>query len=736
MSAVSRRGFVQAITTVAGALVLGIELPACSTMDPKTVAHYRKTGEFKPNAWLKIHSDDRIVFLLDRVEMGQGTATSHATLIAEELEVSPSKIIVEHAPASREYDLPTMDGGMQLTGGSSSVRTSFEPLQKAGAVAREMLRSAAAAKWGVPASELVLEEGVVKHPPTGQKATYGKMAEGASHQPVPDVALKSPKDRKWIGKSITRVDGRSKVDGSIVYGIDVQMPDLLTGVVIRCPVRGGTVKSFDAARAKTSSGVVDIFAIPSGIAVVAKSYWEARKAAKQVSVTWDNGPLAAYSSDKLWADFQSRSKTPGAVVKDEGDVEKAWSAGKVITAEYKVPYLSHATMEPQNATAHVTADRCEVWAPTQGPGLTVEEVVGLTGLDRSAITVHTTAIGGAFGRRSMTDFVAEAVLASKKVGKPVKVIWSREDDMANDFYRPMAFNVLKASVDGTGNILGWFHRIVAQPVAAQVTESWVRAVSPTGMPEAMKQMLGRTAANFYRGGTLPDQSVLDGARDFAYSIPSIKVEHAPLEVPVPCGFWRSVGHSENTYVVEHFLDEIAREAKKDPLELRRSLLKHEPHHIAVLDRVAKEAHWGNAPKGVFQGIAVCHAFGSYCAQVAEITMENTGPKVRRVVAAIHCGTVVNPDLVRAQVEGGIVFALSALRQQITFKEGKVEQTNFHSYEMVRMADSPKIEVHIIDSDLPPTGAGELGVPPLAPAVANAVLAATGKPVRTMPMELA
>lgn len=733
----SRRDFLRVIAVAGGSLTLGIALPACNNFDPKTVAAFAHTGAFQPNAYLRIHPDDKIVFILNRVEMGQGTTTSHAVLVAEELEVDPAKITVEHAPASREYDLPLLDLGFQITGGSASVRTSWEPLRKAGAVAREMLKAAAAAEWGVPIAEVVASDGAVTHAASGKRATYGQLAAKASRQPIPDPELKPASAMKWIGKSVRRLDARAKVDGSAVYGIDVRVPDMLTAVVVRSPVLGGTPRSFVADAAKASPGVKFVVQIPNGVAVVAKSYWEARTAAKKLQITWNEGPLAKTSTPKLRADFAERARSAGAAVETKGDVEDAWKTGKVIEAVYEAPYLAHATMEPMNATAHVTADRCEIWAPTQSPGLTMEEAIRVTGLDRSAISIHTTHIGGAFGRRSMTDFVAEALHVAKQVGCPVKVVWSREDDMQNDFYRPMTYNVMKGSVDASGKITGWFHRIVAQSVASQVTDKFVQALGSSRMPQSMKAMLGRTAAGFYESGTLSDLGVVDGARDFGYAIPNIRVEHAPFDAAVPLGFWRAVGHSENVFIVETFFDELARAAGKDPVELRRALLAGSPQLVAVIDRAAKEAGWSTPPpKGTFRGIAACKAFGSYIAEVAEITLD-PALRVQRVVAAIDCGTVVNPDLVRAQVESAILYGLSAaLRQQITLANGRVEQTNFHTYEPVRMFESPKIEVHILKSDLGPQGAGEPGLPPIAPAVANAILAATGKPVRSMPFDVA
>ncbi|MBK8259524.1 MAG: xanthine dehydrogenase family protein molybdopterin-binding subunit [Polyangiaceae bacterium] len=729
----SRRAFLQVMASSTGALLLGV---SCH-YDPKTVAHMGRTGKFRPNAYLEISRDNTVTFYLDRVEMGQGTATSHTALLAEELEVEPSKINIEHAPASRDYDLPLMDLGFQITGGSASVRTSWTPLRKAGATAREMLKAAAAQEWEVEKSEIVAQDGTLTHPPSGKKATYGQMAARAARMPVPDPDLKPASALKWVGKSLRRLDAPGKVTGRSVFGIDVQVPNMLTAVVVRSPVLGGTLKSFKGDAAKASPGVTHVVQIPNGVAVVAKTYWEARTAAKKLETEWNEGALANVTSSTLRERFAARSKDDGLAIEKKGNVEDAWKTGKVIEAVYEVPYLAHATMEPMNATAHVSAGKCEVWAPIQSPGLAMEEAIRCTGLPREAIQIHTTHVGGAFGRRSMTDFIAEAIHVSKATGTPVKVVWSREDDIRNDYYRPATYNVLKGAIDSKGNITGWFHRIVAQSVAAQVTDEFVQALGPSNMPQSMRAMLGRTAAGLYEKNSLPDLGIVDGARDFGYAIPNIRVEHTNFDLPLQCGFWRAVGHSENVFIVEHFVDELARMGGIDPLQMRRQLAAETPQLLGVINRVAKEAGWENPlPKGMYRGIAACKAFGSFIAEVAEVSVEPT-LRVHRVVAAIDCGTVVNPDLVKAQVESAIVFGLgAALRQRITLKNGRVEQSNFHDFEPVRMFESPKIEVYIIPSEAGPQGAGEPGLPPIAPAVANAILAATGKPVRSMPFDLA
>lgn len=734
-----RRGFLRAALGAGGALVLGVSLPACAPYDVKTVAHFGRTGQFHPNAWLTIFPDDRVMLVLDRVEMGQGTATSHAMLLGEELEVDPRRIVFEHAPAVREYDNPAPELGFQITGGSTSVHGSWEPLRRAGASAREMLKAAAATEWGVEVKDLSVEDGVVTHAATGRKASYGKLVKTASRMPVPgDVPLKAPEAMRWVGKSMARIDARAKVTGTAEYGIDVALPGMLTAVVLRCPVLGGVVKAFHAEEARAQPGVEAVVAIPNGVAVVARTYWEARRAARKVKVEWDEGALAKVSTESLRRDYAARAKQPGNEVRSDGDAEAALRSGKVVEAVYEVPYLAHATMEPQNATAHVTRDRCEIWAPTQSPGLAVEEAIRITGLDRDAISVHTTAIGGGFGRRLQQDYVSEALHVAKAVGKPVKVVWSREDDMTHDFYRPMTYNVLRGAVDAQGRVTAWWHRIVSQSIIAQIGATWIPAMAPSSWPQGLKAFLGRTAASFYESGSMTDPSAVEGAGDFAYSIPNIRAEHALVEPGVPVGFWRGVGHSENAFIVESFLDELAHAAKKDPVELRRALLAGSPRHLGVLERAAREAGWGTAPpRGVFRGVGVTKAFGSYCAQVAEVSVEGASVRVHRVVSAIDCGRVVNPDLVRAQVESGVLFGLSAaLRQRITLKAGRVQETNFHRYDAVRMEETPRIEVHIVDSREPPTGVGEPGLPAVAPAVCNAIFAATGKRIRALPIEAA
>ncbi len=611
--------------------------------------------------------------------------TSQTTLLAEELDVDPRKIHVELAAAHRAYGNPDPDLGFQITGGSTSTKGSWVQLRQAGAAAREMLRAGAAATWGVAITECSAADGAIVHTPSGKRGSYGQFTRAAAHQPIPSPALKPASSFKWIGKSIERLDGRMKVDGTAIYGIDVRMPGLLRAAVVRCPVFGGNLASFDGARAKAMPGVVDVFEIPSGVAVVAKNTWTAKKAAMLVEVRWDEGRLANLSSASIRAAYAERAKHEAKVVRDDGSFAAVEKSGKVLEAIYEVPYLAHATMEPMNATAHVTDDHCDVWIPTQSPAVAFEDARHILGYAPEKIRIHQTLLGGGFGRRLAQDFAIEAIHISRRLKRPVMVVWTREDDIQHDYYRPATFNVLKGAVDGSGRISGWFHRIVAQSIITQAIETWAPALAGV-TPQAFKPFLARTASHLYRSELVHDDTASEGAADFAYAIPNLRVEYAEVEPGIPVGFWRSVGHSENAFIAESFVDELAHAAKRDPLDVRRELLRASPRHLGVLDLAAKQAGYATpAPPGVFRGVAVCKSFHSWCAQVAEVEVVDSRIKVRRVVAAIDCGIVVNPDLVRAQVESAIVFGLSAaLKQAITLKRGRVEQHNFNDYPMVRM----------------------------------------------------
>jgi isoquinoline 1-oxidoreductase beta subunit len=712
---VSRRDFLKAGAAAGAGLTLAVYLPGCSR--DAAVAAAVATPTFLPNAWLRIGPDGWVTVMVDRSEMGQGVDTALPMLVAEELDADWKRVRVEHAPPGGEYVNPMF--GLQGTGGSTSVRAAFKPLREAGAKARAMLVAAAAAEWGVDAGGLRTEKGQVIGP-GGKKLSYGALADKAATMQVPDtVALKDPKDWKLIGTSVARLDLESKVTGRAGFGIDATAPGMLTALVARPPVFGGKVKSFDAAAAKAVPGVKDVVHISSGVAVVAAGYWEAKKGRDALKVVWDDGALARTSSESIRARFVSLADRPGVTARSVGNAARAFAkAAKKIEAVYEVPYLAHACMEPMNCAAHVRTDGVTIWAPTQwqwGRGLGTQGIASkLTGIPENKVEVHTTYLGGGFGRRFELDFVIDAVETSKATGTPVKVIYTREDDIQHDFYRPATYNKLAAALDEAGTPVAWTHKIVGPSIFA------------------------RFEALF---GPLPkgiDSSSVEAAVDMPYLVLNVKVDWVRADVGIPVGFWRSVGNSQNAFIVESFVDELAHAAGKDPFEFRRGLLEKHPRHKAVLELAAEKSGWGQAlPAGRARGIALQESFGSYVAEVAEVSVSPEGKvKVHRVVCAADCGTVVNPDIVVAQMESAIVFGLSAaLSGEITIKDGRVVQGNFDDYPVLRMNEMPVVEVHLVKSTEPPGGVGEPGTPPAAPAVCNAIFAATGKRVRKLPIRL-
>lgn len=733
-AALSRRDLLRASLAAGGVFLLEVGGLGCGPVGlPPPVQPGARPGDFVPSAWLRITPDDKVIFTLDRVEMGQGTMTSHAQILADELEVDPARFIIELAGADRAYDNLDAGVGMQVTGGSTSVKASYEPLRRAGAVAREMLRKAAAKRFGAKLEECRADEGTIVHAPSGRVLRYGEIAAEAARESIPEVTLKADDQHRWIGKSITRLDAKMKVDGSGIFGIDVSVPDMLNAVVLRPPRLGAELVSFDDRAARALPGVVDVLKIPQGVAVIASRHWQATRAAEAVKAVWSKG-AEWVDSDTLRAMYLDRARQPAKVVRSVGGAEAAEkAAAQVIEAVYELPYLAHATMEPQNATVHFRGDHCELWVPTQGPALVREVVRRITGLSYEAITVHQTLLGGGFGRRGVHDFVEEAVQIAMRVKRPIKLVWSREDDMRCSPYRPMALSYLRGSLDAQGSIVSWSHRIVCQSVVGDMGGEWVGAVLPEGVPLALKMLSGQLGRGI-AGSSGLDPTSVEGAASMAYEIPHLRFEHATMRHPVPVAAWRSVGNSHNVYTTEAFFDELARKGGKDPVALRRALLANSPRYRAVLDLAAEKAGWGKAlAKGRHQGVAQARSFDTHCAQVAEVSIEGSELRVHRVVAAVDCGKVVNPDLVRAQIESGILFGLgAALRGEITWKKGAPEQSNFHDFEPLRMRETPEIEVHLVPSKEPPTGVGEPGLPPVAPAVANAILAATGKPVRTLP----
>lgn len=689
-------------------------------------------ASFTPGAYLRITADDVITLILARVEMGQGTSTMHAQLLAEELEVSPSKLTLEFAGADRRYDNPTL--GFQLTGGSTSTTISWGPYRQAGATARELLIGAAAKTWGVARSECVAKDGAVVHKPTRQRLTYGALAETAATLPAPPVKPRE-KDFTVIGKPTPRVDSLLKVTGRADFGIDVQVPGAKVAVLIRSPVPGGTLKSFDDTEAKKLAGVSHVVAVPRGVAVVGDTYFHARRAAQMVKVEWDDGALAKFESKAFHEEQVKALRGDGGQrVKNVGDAPDSLSrAANVLEAEYSVPFLAHATMEPQNATAWVRDGKCEIWAPTQGPMLAAEQVARALDISQSDVTVHQTWLGGGFGRRIAQDYVVEAAQVSKAIGGPVKVVWSREDDMKHSPYRPAATHRVRGALDASGKPLAWHHRVASQSIVSQVLPDFAGALLPSGL-----HFMRRAVASMGKGALAErDDSSFEGVDTLPYELPHLAVDFVPVEPGVPVMFWRSVGHSHTAFATESFIDELAHAAKVDPVEYRRSLLMRQHRHRWVLELVAEKIGWTTkAPEGVGRGVAVHKSFESYAAAAVEVRIEDGGIAVKRVVMAIDCGRVVNPDIVKQQLESAAIFGLSAaLKQRITFENGRVQQSNFHDFAPLRLNEVPRIETYLRENEAAPTGVGEPGLPVIAPAVANAVFALTGKRLRTLPLSL-
>lgn len=662
------------------------------------------------NAWIHIGTDDLVTILIDKSEMGQSILTGLAMIAADELDCDWGKVRTEFAPADKVYFNPRF--GVQGTGGSSGTPTSWNPLRKASATARAMLVTAAAQKWGVDPSECIATGGVVTHAPTKRGFSYGRLAEAASKLPVPEnVPLKEPRQYLLIGKPTKRLDTPIKVNGRAQYGIDVRLPGMLYAVVSRCPVFGGKVASFNVAKTKAIPGVKSVIQISDGVAVVADNTWTAMEGRRVLDVQWDEGPNAKLASAAISEQLANAAARPGPVARKEGDVEEGLAnAATKIEVNYEVPFLAHATMEPMNCTAHVRADRCDVWAPTQAQTSSQSMAAKITGLDTNSIFIHTTFLGGGFGRRFEADFIGEAVEVSKAMSGPVKVTWSREDDMQHDYYRMVSHARCTAGLDADGWPVVWKSRVSSPSLLAR---------------------FGPLKDNF-------DHRSVESLDDVPYSVPNILVDFQLVNTPVPIGFWRSVGASQNGFFLESFIDEIATAGKKDPYELRRRLLAKSPRPLAVLETAAENAGWGKPLReGRFRGIALVTSYAGYVAHVIEISVDRQARslKVHRVVCALDCGRIVNPASINAQAQSCIVYGLTAaLYSAITIEGGRVQQHNFNDYKMMRFDEMPEVEVHIMPSELPPTGAGEFVLPPVAPALCNAIFAATGRRVRRLPIQ--
>jgi isoquinoline 1-oxidoreductase subunit beta len=717
---------------LAGAgLTLGFCLPTAALAAQKLpAAGPGKAGDglaaavnFEPNAFLRIGTDNSVTVISKHLEMGQGTYTGLATILAEELDADWQQVRVEGAPADARRYNNLFWGPAQGTGGSTAMANSWEQMRKAGAAGRAMLVSAAARQWQVSETGIVVRDGVVSHPASGRKATFGQLAAEAAKSAVPaEVKLKDPKEFRLIGKVAKRKDSAAKTNGSAKFTQDVFLPGMLVAVVAHPPLFGGRVKSFDAGKAKAVKGVVDVVQIPQGVAVLAKDTWSAKKGRDALAVEWDESAAFKLGSDEILARYKELAKTPGLVAKQTGDSAKAFlGAAKVVRAAYDFPYLAHAAMEPMNCVVQLSANGCEVWNGEQLHTGDQHALAQLFGLKPEQVKINMLYAGGSFGRRASkdSDYVLEAAHIVKAINGrvPVKLVWLREDDMRGGYYRPLFHHALEASIDGDGKLAGWRHRLVGQSILI-------------GSPfESMMVKDGIDAVS------------VEGAANLPYAIPSLTVDlHTPRDIGVPVLWWRSVGSSHTAFSTEAFLDEVAAAMNKDPLALRLELLSAHPRHAAVLKLAAEKAGWGSPLKAApgerrGRGIAVHESFNSYVAHVAEVTVKADGSfRVDRIVSGVDCGVAINPDNIRSQVEGGIGFALSSLTEEITLKAGRVEQGNFDGFSILRINEMPKVEVHIVPSGAAPTGIGEPGVPPVAPAVANALAAATGKRLRRLPFD--
>jgi isoquinoline 1-oxidoreductase beta subunit len=694
----NRRRFLEAGATAAGGLMLGFNLP-------ERASAQNGAAPAKLNAFVRIGSDDTVTVMIHKSEMGQGTVTSLSMLLAEELGCDWKKIRTEFPGVDPAF------GPMMGAYGSLSIRTSWQPVRMAGAQAREMLIGAAAQKWGVDKSQCRAENSSVINTASNARLSYGSLADAAAKLPLPTgIKLKDPKDFRLIGTSQKRLDTRAKVNGTATFGLDIKRPGMLYASLERCPVFGGKVASFDATKAKAVSGVKQVVQISNGVAVLADNTWAAMEGRKALAIKWDEGSRANTSSASLRQMFADLAAKPGAVAKKNGDADKALASGaKKLEAVYEAPYLSHAPMEPLNCVAHVRADGCDVWAGTQIQSAARQVAAQITGLPQEKVEIHTEYLGGGFGRRGGADFIGEAVEISKAAGVPVKLTWSREDDLQHDTYRPASYTKFAGALDAGGNPTALTARVVCPSFA--------------GLQNGV------------------DRTSVEGIVDIAYDIPNFYVDYHPPDAGIPTSYWRSVGFSQNCFFTESFIDEMAVAAGKDPVEFRRKLLSGNPknaRYLRVLELAAEKADWGKPlPAGRFRGVAIVNNLGSFNAQVAEVSVTQGKVKVHRVVCAVDCGQVINRAGVVQQIESGIVYGLSAaLKIGITIDKGRVQQQNFNNYDPLRIDEMPVVEVYLVDNHENPGGIGEASTPTVVPAVANAVFAATGKRVRQLPIRSA
>ncbi|WP_322104175.1 xanthine dehydrogenase family protein molybdopterin-binding subunit [Paraburkholderia sp. J41] len=730
-ASLSRRAFLKYAAVVGaasgGGLLFGFSVPALGQGGQTGAARQSvvggdgvepaQPGVFAPNAFIQIDRESKVTLVIPKVEMGQGVYTSIPMLIAEELEVPLESITVDHAPPDAKLFTDPLLGG-QLTGGSTSIRYAWNPMRQAGASARTLLVAAAAQQWQVDPATCQAQAGRVLHAPTQRSLGYGELVDAAAKLPPPqNVKLKDPKDFKLIGTRAKRLDSPEKVDGAAMFGFDVRLPGMVYAAIATCPVFGGTLASVDDTHAKTLPGVLQTVKFDNGVAVIGAHTWAAKRGVQALAIQWNEGAGANVSMQTIVADLANAAKRPGAVARKEGNVEQAFSNAKTrVDAVYQQPFLAHATMEPVNCTVHVTADACEIWVGSQVPTRVVDTAAKLTGLPAEKIVVHNYLLGGGFGRRLETDMVAQAVKVAKQLGAPVKVVWTREEDIQHDMYRPYYYDTISAGLDANGKPVAWQHRIVGSSIMA------------------------RFAPPAFKNGLDPD--AVEVASDLPYDLPNQFVDYVRQEPhAVPTAFWRGVGPTRSTFVVESFIDELAAQAKVDPVKYRQDLLGKSPRALNVLNVATRAANWipgaqlapdKNGGKG--RGVSVMHAFGSFFAIVVDVAVENGEVRVNHITCAVDCGMTVNPDTIEAQVQGGIIFGLTAaLYSQITISNGRVEQSNFTDYRMLRINETPDIDVHIVQSGEAPGGIGEPGTAALQPALANAIFAATGKRLRHLPV---
>ena len=708
----SRREFLTVLATACGGLLLGYRVAGAQRAVVAATAS--PSPSFAPNAFIRIAADGAVTLIMPQVEMGQGVYTSMSMLLAEELEVAPGQIRLEHAPPDDKlYANPFF--GEQMTGASSSVRAFYEPLRRAGATARAMLVAAAAASWNVDPASCRARKGVVTHTSSGRTLTYGALAAKAAALPVPDkVALKDPKHFTLIGTPAKRLETPSKVNGTAQYGIDVRLPGMLIATVAASPVLGGKVVGVDDQKAKAVPGVRRVVRLDDAVAVVADHMWAAKQGLAALDISWDDGPNAKLSTADVVQGLANASETAGVTARKDGDPVSALAgSAKKVQAVYESPFLAHVTMEPMNCTVHVRKDGCEVWTGSQVLSRAQATAAEVTGLPLEKVVVHNHLLGGGFGRRLEVDFVTQAVRIAKQVDAPVKVVWTREEDVQHDVYRPYYYDRLAAGLDPSGRPVAWTHRIVGPAIVARYTP------------------------RFFKDGR--DIDAVNGAAQLVYDIPAIQIEHVRHEEPVlNTGFWRGVGVTHNNFVIESFIDELASASTQDPVAFRRAMLVKSPRAMAVLDLAAKEARWGKPlQRGRGRGVAVLYSdWDSYLAQVAEVEVTGSGDiRVHRIVCAVDCGQIVNPEIVKAQIESGVVYGISAaLWGEVTLKDGRVEQSNFHNYRVLRMNEAPPIEVHLVRNGEAPGGIGEPGTAVTAAALSNAIYAATGKRLRKLPLQ--